>query len=135
MLGSGIEAAYSAVGGSNEPSSFSTTGKEQHAKGEAEVSNNGAETPVLRSETDGAQVKAAEAQGYVEGAGDRVSLLHCLASRACLLFSCSIHLQDASVLTQFKVGGKVDSVVVSLRPRSISQVQSMLILSLGRRYR
>ena len=48
LVGSGIEAAYSAVGGSSEPSSFTTAGKEQHAKGEAEI-------------------KAAQAQGYVEG--------------------------------------------------------------------
>jgi hypothetical protein len=48
LVGSGIEAAYSAVGGSSEPSSFTTAGKEQHAQGEAEI-------------------KAAQAQGYVEG--------------------------------------------------------------------
>jgi hypothetical protein len=48
LVGSAIEAGYQAVGGSSEPSSFTTTGKEQHAKGEAEI-------------------KAAEAKGYVEG--------------------------------------------------------------------
>lgn len=37
LVGSAIEAGYSAVGGSSEPSSFSTAGKEQHAKGEAEI--------------------------------------------------------------------------------------------------
>ncbi|GFZ43375.1 hypothetical protein JCM24511_01095 [Saitozyma sp. JCM 24511] len=54
LVGSAIEAGYQAVGGSSEPSSFTTTGKEQHAKGEAEI-------------------KAAEAKGYVEGLGDRIS--------------------------------------------------------------
>lgn len=48
LIGSVIEAGYQAVGGSSEPSSFTTTGKEQHAKGEAEIT-------------------AAKAQGYVEG--------------------------------------------------------------------
>lgn len=48
MVGSGIEAAYQAVGGSSEPSQFTTAGKELHAKGEAEI-------------------KAAQAKGYVEG--------------------------------------------------------------------
>lgn len=38
MVGSGIEQAYAAVGGSKEPSQFTTDGKEQHARGEAEVS-------------------------------------------------------------------------------------------------
>ncbi|KAI9634489.1 uncharacterized protein MKK02DRAFT_38019 [Dioszegia hungarica] len=49
LVGSGIEYAT----GSKEPSSWTTAGKEQHAKGEAEI-------------------KAAQAQGYVEGAGDRL---------------------------------------------------------------
>ena len=44
MVGSGIEYAT----GSKEPSSWTTAGKEQHAKGEAEI-------------------KAAQAQGYAEG--------------------------------------------------------------------
>jgi hypothetical protein len=35
LVGSVIEAGYQAVGGSSEPSSFTTDGKEQHAKGEA----------------------------------------------------------------------------------------------------
>ncbi|KAL1405191.1 hypothetical protein Q8F55_008816 [Vanrija albida] len=53
MLGSTIEAGYQAVGGSSEPSSFSTAGKEQRLKGEAEL-------------------KAAEGKAYAEGLGDRV---------------------------------------------------------------
>lgn len=48
LVGSGIEAAYQAVGGSSEPSSFTTSGKQQHTEGEAEI-------------------KAAEAKGYAEG--------------------------------------------------------------------
>lgn len=47
-VGAAIETAYQAVGGSTEPSSFSTAGREQHAKGEAEV-------------------KAAETKQYAEG--------------------------------------------------------------------
>ncbi|TXT04933.1 hypothetical protein VHUM_04016 [Vanrija humicola] len=54
MLGSAIESGYQAVGGSSEPSSWTTAGKEQHAKGEAEV-------------------KAAQAKEYTEGLGDRVA--------------------------------------------------------------
>ena len=37
LVGSGIESAYAAVGGSTEASSWSTAGKEQHDKGEAEI--------------------------------------------------------------------------------------------------
>jgi hypothetical protein len=37
LLGNAIEAGYSAVGGSSEPSQFTVDGKEQHAKGEAEI--------------------------------------------------------------------------------------------------
>lgn len=48
VVGNVIETGYSAVGGSKEPSSWTTAGKEQHAKGEAEI-------------------KAAEAKGYAEG--------------------------------------------------------------------
>jgi hypothetical protein len=48
LVGSAIEAAYQAVGGSTEPSQFTTAGQKQHAQGEAEIS-------------------AAKAQGYVEG--------------------------------------------------------------------
>ena len=48
LVGSTIETAYQVVGGSSAPSQFTTDGKEQHAKGEAEI-------------------KAAEAKGYVEG--------------------------------------------------------------------
>jgi hypothetical protein len=44
MIGTGIEYAT----GAKTPSSWTTTGQEQHAKGEAEI-------------------KAAQAQGYVEG--------------------------------------------------------------------
>jgi hypothetical protein len=44
IIGTGIEYAT----GAKEPSSWTTAGKEQHAKGEAEI-------------------KAAQAQGYVEG--------------------------------------------------------------------
>lgn len=47
-VGSAIESTYSAVGGSKEPSSFTTAGKEQHAKGEAEI-------------------KSAEGQQFAEG--------------------------------------------------------------------
>ncbi|WOO85728.1 uncharacterized protein LOC62_07G009220 [Vanrija pseudolonga] len=53
MLGSTIEAGYQAVGGSSEPSSFTTAGKEQRLKGEGEM-------------------KAAEAKGYAEGRKDAV---------------------------------------------------------------
>ncbi|KAJ9097770.1 hypothetical protein QFC20_006116 [Naganishia adeliensis] len=53
LLGNVIESAYQAVGGSSEPSQFTTAGKELHAKGEAEI-------------------KAAQAQGYVEGTADRI---------------------------------------------------------------
>jgi hypothetical protein len=42
-----------ALGGSSEPSTFTTTGKQQHNQGEAEI-------------------KAAEAKGYVEGTADRI---------------------------------------------------------------
>lgn len=72
-MGGAIEAAYQAVGGSSEPSSFTTDGKEvrflstpisfplvdhasssqRHASGEAEI-------------------KAAQAKGYVEGTADRI---------------------------------------------------------------
>ena len=55
VLGNAIEQVYAAVGGSKEPSQFTVDGKEQHAKGEAEI-------------------KAAEAKGYAEGMGDRVGL-------------------------------------------------------------
>merc|ERR1712110_1022465 len=53
MLGSAIEQAYQAVGGSTEPSQFSKDGKERHDKGEAEL-------------------KAAQAKDYAEGTLDRV---------------------------------------------------------------
>jgi hypothetical protein len=42
-----------ALGGSSEPSTFTTAGKQQHNQGEAEI-------------------KAAEAKGYVEGTADRI---------------------------------------------------------------
>lgn len=48
LVGNAIETAYSAVGGSTEPSSWTTAGQKQHDKGEAEIS-------------------AAKTQGYVEG--------------------------------------------------------------------
>ena len=48
LVGNTIEAGYQAVGGSSESSSFTTAGQKQHAQGEAEI-------------------KAAEAKGYVEG--------------------------------------------------------------------
>lgn len=48
LVGGAIESAYQAAGGSTEPSSWTTAGKEQRAKGEAELN-------------------AAKAQGYVEG--------------------------------------------------------------------
>ena len=48
LVGAAIETAYQAVGGSTEPSSWTTSGKKQHAEGEAEIS-------------------AAKAEGYVEG--------------------------------------------------------------------
>lgn len=48
MVGGAIETAYSAAGGSSEPSSWTTTGKKQHAEGEAEIT-------------------AAQTQNYAEG--------------------------------------------------------------------
>lgn len=48
LVGNAIETAYSTVGGSTEPSSWTTAGQKQHDKGEAEIS-------------------AAKTQGYVEG--------------------------------------------------------------------
>ncbi|KAL7423558.1 hypothetical protein Q5752_001138 [Cryptotrichosporon argae] len=54
LVGHAIETGYQAVGGSTEPSSWTTTGKEQHAKGEAEI-------------------KAAQAEGYAQGLGDRLT--------------------------------------------------------------
>ncbi|BEJ02704.1 hypothetical protein CcaverHIS631_0704990 [Cutaneotrichosporon cavernicola] len=48
-----IGGAIESVTGSTEPSSWTTAGKQQHAKGETEV-------------------KAAEAEAYAEGMGDRV---------------------------------------------------------------
>ncbi|WRT65987.1 uncharacterized protein IL334_002938 [Kwoniella shivajii] len=53
LVGNTIETAYQAVGGSTEPSSWTTAGQKQHDQGEAEIT-------------------AAKAQGYVEGAGDRL---------------------------------------------------------------
>ncbi|WVQ85716.1 hypothetical protein IAT38_007882 [Cryptococcus sp. DSM 104549] len=53
LVGNTIESAYAAVGGSTEPSSFTTEGQKQHDQGEAEIT-------------------AAKAQGYVEGVGDRL---------------------------------------------------------------
>ena len=51
MVGSGIEQAYAAVGGSKEPSSFSTSGKEQHAQGmcAAPVSTRGSLAHLLQA--------------------------------------------------------------------------------------
>ena len=48
LVGNTIEAGYAAVGGSTEQSSWTASGQKQHAAGEAEI-------------------KAAQAQGYVEG--------------------------------------------------------------------
>ncbi|CAK9782256.1 hypothetical protein CC85DRAFT_240183 [Cutaneotrichosporon oleaginosum] len=56
VMGSAKEAvggAIETVTGSTQPSSWTTAGKEQHAKGETEI-------------------KAAEAKAYAEGLGDRV---------------------------------------------------------------
>lgn len=48
MLGGAIETVSQALGGSTEPSTFTTSGKKQHAQGEAELN-------------------AAQAKGYAEG--------------------------------------------------------------------
>ncbi|WWD18214.1 hypothetical protein CI109_102664 [Kwoniella shandongensis] len=53
LVGQTIEQGYAAVGGSTEPSTWTTEGQKQHDAGEAEIT-------------------AAKAQGYVEGVGDRI---------------------------------------------------------------
>ncbi|WVQ71278.1 hypothetical protein IAR50_000804 [Cryptococcus sp. DSM 104548] len=53
LVGNVIESGYAAVGGSTEPSSFTTEGQKQHDQGEAEIT-------------------AAQARNYVEGVGDRL---------------------------------------------------------------